>query len=318
MHKTAVVLFNLGGPDNLDAVQPFLFNLFCDPDIFKIPIGQKVLAKLISKRRAPKVMEEYRLIGGKSPINEYTEAQRSMLQEALRNSGADVDVYTAMRYWHPLTADVVKKVENGNYDKIILLPLYPHFSITTTGSSFNEWNRHYTGSKDKLIYIESYYDNPKYIKAINERIDETLMLFENGARKDVIFVFSAHGTPVSLVKKGDPYNNHIKATVTEVMKAREHSHKHVLCYQSKVGPVKWLDPATDTMIEDLAKEGAENLLVIPISFVSDHVETLFELDIEYRHVADENKIKNYKVMKGLNDSKLFIEALSEIVLNKIG
>ncbi len=318
MAKTAVVLFNLGGPDSLEAVQPFLFNLFCDPDIFKIPIGQKFLANIISKRRAPKVIEEYRLIGGKSPINEYTEIQRSMLQEELHKSGASVDVYTAMRYWHPLTADVVKKVENGNYEKIVLLPLYPHYSITTTGSSFNEWNRHYKGSKDKLIYIESYYNNPSYIKAINERIDEGLLLFDEVARKDVVLVFSAHGTPVSLVKKGDPYNNHIKATVESVMKAREHSNKHVLCYQSKVGPVKWLEPATDTMIEELAKEGAENLLVIPISFVSDHVETLFELDIEYRHVANENKIKNYKVMKGLNDSKLFIKALCEIVLNKIG
>jgi ferrochelatase len=315
--KIAVVLFNLGGPDSLEAVQPFLRNLFCDPDIFKIPIGQKFLADFISKRRAPKVMEEYKLIGGQSPINEYTELQRSMLEQLLRSKGIDVDVLVAMRYWHPLTEQVVKNVESGAYDKIILLPLYPHFSITTTGSSFNEWNRHYKGDKSKLVYVNNYYDNPTYIKAINSRIDETLLKFDEKIRSKVVIVFSAHGTPVSLVKKGDPYNNHIKGTVKAVMEARNFSHKHVLCYQSKVGPVKWLEPSTDKMIEQLAEEGEKHLLIVPVSFVSDHVETLFELDIEYRHTATECKIENYIVMKGLNDSQIFIDSLCEIVLNNI-
>jgi len=317
MAKIAVVLFNLGGPDSLDAVQPFLRNLFCDPDIFKIPIGQKAIANFISKKRAPKVVEEYKLIGGKSPINEYTEIQRSMLESVLRSKGLDIDVLTAMRYWHPLTEQVVKRVEQANYEKIVLLPLYPHYSITTTGSSFNEWNRHYLGDKHKIIYINNYYNNQTYIDAINNRIDETLLRFEENIRSKVVIVFSAHGTPVSLVKKGDPYNTHIKNTVQKVMESRNFSNKHVLCYQSKVGPVKWLEPATDTMIEKLAQEGEKNLLIVPISFVSDHVETLFELDIEYRHTATNCNIDNYIVMKGLNDSQIFINALCELVLNKL-
>ncbi len=317
MNKTAVVLLNLGGPDSLEAIEPFLYNLFCDPDIFKLPFGQKLLAKFISSRRAPKVAEEYKLIGGKSPINEWTEIQRSMLENLLRKENGNIDVHIAMRYWKPLTEATVTKIEGGNYTKIILLPLYPHYSITTIGSSFNEWNRHYKGDKSKLIYIGNYETNKKYVASLNQRIDEALLRFPEEIRKDVQLVFSAHGTPVSLVKKGDPYSSHIKATVDAVMKARNYSHSHHQCFQSKVGPMKWLEPATDTMIEKLSSAGKKHLLIIPISFVSDHVETLFELDIEYRHVADHCGIENYIVMKGLNDSQLFIDALAELVKNKL-
>ncbi len=317
MNKTAVILLNLGGPDSLEAIEPFLYNLFCDPDIFKLPFGQKFLAKLISSRRAPKVAEEYKLIGGKSPINEWTEIQRSMLENLLRQENENIDVHIAMRYWKPLTEETVAKIESGNYDKIILLPLYPHYSITTIGSSFNEWNRYYKGDKAKLIYIGNYETNEKYIAALNQRIDETLLRFPEEIRKNVQLVFSAHGTPISLVKKGDPYSSQIKATVDAVMKARNYSHSHHQCFQSKVGPMKWLEPGTDTMIEELSAAGKKNLLIIPISFVSDHVETLFELDIEYRHVADNCGIENYIVMKGLNDSQLFIDALAELVKNEL-
>ena len=317
MSKTAVALFNLGGPDSLDAIQPFLYNLFSDPDIFKIPIGQKFFASIISKRRAPNVKEEYELIGGKSPINEWTEKQRSMLENELRKDGKDIDVYTVMRYWNPITKDVVPEIEKRNYDKIVMLPLYPHYSITTTGSSFNEWNRHYKGDQNKLIYIKDYYLNKLYIKALNERIDQTLEKFPEDVRDQVQLVFSAHGTPISLVKKGDPYSKQIKETVNAVMKMRNNSHEFHLCYQSKVGPVKWLEPATDTMIEELAEKGKKHLLIIPISFVSDHVETLFELDIEYREDADKNNIENYIVMEGLNDSATFVEALKGLVLDSL-
>jgi ferrochelatase len=316
MPKIAVVLLNLGGPDSLDAVQPFLENLFNDPDIFKLPF-QKALARYISKKRAPKVQKEYELIGGKSPINEWTEKQRLMLGNKLRKAGNDVDVLVAMRYWKPLTQEVVTKVETGNYEKVIMLPLYPHFSVSTTGSSFNEWKRFFKGEESKVIYINSYQTHPLYLKAINERIDETLLRFPEGVRKDVQLVFSAHGTPVSYVKKGDPYSFHIKDTIDGVMKMRNYSHKHHQCFQSKVGPAKWLEPATDTMIEDLASQGKKHLLIIPISFVSDHVETSFELDIEYRHVADKVRIENYIVMKGLNDSQLFIDALYDLVTERL-
>jgi protoporphyrin/coproporphyrin ferrochelatase len=311
--KTAVVLLNLGGPDSLDAVQPFLENLFNDPDIFKLPF-QKALARFVSKKRAPKVQEEYKLIGGKSPINMWTELQRKMLEDKLREVNERTDVFIAMRYWKPLTEETAAKIAAGNYESVILLPLYPHFSVSTTGSSFNEWKRVYKGDSSKVVYIETYYDDPIYIKAVNERIDETLLRFPEERRKDVQLVFSAHGTPVSYVKKGDPYSGHIQKTIDMVMKERNFSHQHHLCFQSKVGPAKWLEPATDKMIEELAAKGKKDLLIIPISFVSDHVETSFELDIEYRHVADENKIENYIVMTGLNDSPTFINALYEQTL----
>ena len=315
--SSAVVLFNLGGPDSIEVIEPFLYNLFCDPDIFNLPFGQMLFAKLISSRRAPKVAEEYKLIGGKSPINEWTEKQRSMLEDSLRRNVNGIDVYTAMRYWNPLTKEVAANVESKNYDKIILLPLYPHYSITTTGSSFNEWKRHYKGNKSKLIFVNDYYFHPKYLETINQRIDETILRFPEKVRNEIQIVFSAHGTPISLVKKGDPYSKHIKQTVEAVMKLRKHSHNHHLCFQSEVGPMKWLEPATNTMIEELALQNKKNLLIVPISFVSDHVETLFELDIEYRHVAEKAGIENYIVMKGLNDSQLFIDALSEIVKAKL-
>ncbi len=317
MLKNAVVLFNLGGPDSLHSVEPFLYNLFCDPDIFNLPFGQKLFARLISHNRAPKICEEYKLIGGKSPITEWTEKQRAMLQDNLRKENQLTDVYMAMRYWKPFTYEVGTKVKSINYDKVVLLPLYPHYSITTTGSSFNEWKRYYTGDENKLVYINDYYLNEKYIASINERINETILNFPENVRKEIQIVFSAHGTPVSLVKKGDPYSIHIKETVEAVMSARGHSHAHHLCFQSKVGPMKWLEPSTDNMIRLLASQNKKNLLIVPISFVSDHVETLFELDIQYRQTANECRIENYIVMKGLNDSKLFVEALTELVRQKM-
>ncbi|GAB4287569.1 MAG: ferrochelatase [Ignavibacteriaceae bacterium] len=316
MKKNAVVLLNLGGPDSLEAVQPFLENLFNDPDIFKLPF-QKTLARFIARKRAPKVQKEYELIGGKSPINMWTEIQRKMLEEKLRTNGKDTDVLIAMRYWKPLTSETVAKTVQNNYSKIILLPLYPHFSVSTTGSSFNEWKRHYKDDESKLIFIKSYETHPTYIKAINQRIDENLMRFPENVRADVQLVFSAHGTPVSYVKKGDPYSGQINASINAVMKERNFSHPHHLCFQSKVGPAKWLEPSTDDMIRELASKGSKHLLIIPISFVSDHVETAYELDIEYRHVAIETNIENYIVMNGLNDSPLFIQALYEIISDKI-
>jgi ferrochelatase len=317
MARYAVVLLNLGGPDSLDSVQPFLENLFSDPDIFKIPLIQKQLAKWIAKKRAPKVIEEYKLIGGKSPIGYWTELQRKMLEEKLNASGEEFKVYIAMRYWKPFTAEVIDEINKENFEKIILLPLYPQFSISTTGSSFNEWNRLYKNDVSKLIFIESYYKNEKYLQAINERIDETLKNFKNVDPKHVYFLFSAHGVPESYIKKGDPYQRQIEETVNLIMARRNFSNEFSLAYQSKVGPMKWLEPSTEFEIERLIHEGKKNLLVIPIAFVSDHIETLYELDIEYRHVAERAGVENYFVMKGLNNSQLFIEALTEEIWKRL-
>ncbi len=313
----AVVLMNLGGPDSLEAVQPFLQNLFSDTDIFKIPLFQKQLAKFIAKKRSPKVIEEYKLIGGKSPINEWTEIQRSILEKLLNQDEDIFDVYVAMRYWKPFTNEVIKKIESKNYDKIFLLPLYPQYSFSTTKSSFNEWNRNYNGDRYKLVYIENFYSIEKYIQAINERIDESLGKFKDVDKRDVYFLFSAHGVPVSYIKKGDPYQKQIEETVQLVMQKRNFSNSYSLAYQSKVGPMKWLEPSTEHEIVRLIKDGKKNLLVIPIAFVSDHIETLYELDIQYRKIAAEAGVQNYVVMKGLNDSQLFVQSLAEVIWKRL-
>jgi ferrochelatase len=317
MPKYAVVLFNLGGPDSLEAIEPFLYNLFSDHDIFKIPVGQKIFAKMMSSLRAPKVSKKYQQIGGKSPINEWTELQRSMLEEELQKVVGSVEVYTAMRYWNPAIKDVAETISKKTLDMIALLPLYPHYSITTTGSSFNEWRRVYQGDTGRLKYVYDYFDNPKYISALNARIDETILRFPENVREDIQIVFSAHGTPKSLAEKGDPYPKQIKATVESVMQARNFSHEYHLCFQSKVGPAKWLEPSLDNVIKDLAGQRKRQLLIVPVSFVSDHIETLFELDVEYRIVADKENIENFIVMQGLNDSKVFVAALKELAVQAL-
>jgi len=317
MKKYAVVLFNLGGPDSLRSVEPFLYNLFCDPDIFKIPFGQKIFAKLLSALRVNKVRERYRQIGGKSPIHRWTELQRTMLQEKLNDLNDRIDVYTAMRYSKPMIKDVAEEINSQYYESVVLLPLYPHYSVTTTGSSFNEWQRTYKGDASKIIYVPDYCDHPKYITAINQRIDAAVAEFPEEIRPEIQLLFSAHGTPESLVKKGDPYSGQIRKTVESVMKARNFSHKYHLCFQSKVGPMKWLRPSTDEMIFKLAEKKKRHILVIPISFVSDQLETLYELDIEYRALAEKSGIENYMVMQGLNDSGIFISALNDIILNSV-
>ncbi len=221
-----------------------------------------------------------------------------------------------MRYWRPFTSEVVAEIENENFEKIILLPLYPQYSISTTGSSLNEWYRHYKGSKEKLILVKEYYSNKNYLNAINERIDQALNEFKVKEQK-VYFLFSAHGVPVSYIKKGDPYQRQIEETVKLVMSKRNFSNPYSLAYQSKVGPMKWLEPSTDSEIERLIREGKKNLLVIPIAFVSDHIETLYELDIEYRKIAEASGAEKYIVMEGLNESEKFIQALAEEVWKKL-
>ena len=317
MSKYAVVLFNLGGPDSLEAIKPFLFNLFSDHDIFNIPVGQKLFARIMSVFRTPAVKEKYKRIGGKSPINDWTQLQQSMLQQELQKVVPGINVYTAMRYWHPTIKDIAQKVSEKGFDKIVLLPLYPHYSITTTGSSFNEWKRAYKGGAGKLTYVYDYFDNQQYINALNERIDETILRFPENVRDDIQLLFSAHGLPESIAEQGDPYPKQIDQTIACVMKVRNFSHEYHLCFQSKVGPAKWLKPSTDEMIRGLAEKRKKQLLVIPISFVSDHIETLFELDIEYRMIADEVGIENYIVMKGLNDSKTFVGALKELAVRAL-
>jgi ferrochelatase len=317
-----IVLLNLGGPDSLDAVEPFLYNLFSDPDIIDFPgsfLFRKRLAKLISTRRAPRVIEQYKKIGGKSPLKDHTLQQAALLEEKL-NEKIPAKVFAAMRYWHPSTDEALDAIEREGIKNVILLPLYPQYSNATTASSVEEWERRANarGAKFDTQLIESYYDFPPYIDAFIERINEGLKRFPAERRRDIHLVFSAHGTPMKLVKQGDPYSGHIKKTVAAVMGRGGYPQAHDLCYQSKVGPMKWLTPSTPDTVKDLAAKGVKDMLIIPIAFTSDHLETLFELGIEYRHVAKEAGVEQYEVTMGLNDSPFFIDALAELVFEKIG
>jgi protoporphyrin/coproporphyrin ferrochelatase len=322
-NRIGVVLLNLGGPDSSEAVKPFLFNLFNDPEIINFPLSflfRKRLAKLISDKRSPRIVEQYNQIGGKSPINELTQKQAYALQKSL-DGNIDSRVYIAMRYWKPFTEEVMQQIEKDEINEVVLLPLYPQFSKSTTGSSVKEWNRlaekfPYV-KKLKTTVIERYYDYIPYTDSIVSRINETLEKFTETVRENVHILFSAHGTPVKLVKEGDPYQQEIIKTVVAVMARGKYSQKHHLSYQSKVGPQKWLEPKTPDVIEKLASEGIKNMLIVPIAFVSDHLETLFEIGIEFRHLARENGVEQFEVMKGLNDSPKFISALKELVLDRI-
>ncbi|CAN5530345.1 ferrochelatase [soil metagenome] len=322
--KIGVVLLNLGGPDSLDAVEPFLFNLFSDPDIIDFPgsfLFRKRLAKLISTRRSPMVKKQYEKIGGKSPLKDHTLKQAALLEERL-NERFPAKVFAAMRYWKPSTEETLDEIEKEGIKKVILLPLYPHYSKATTESSVKEWEKQLSLRATKLqiesTLVESYYDFPHYIDAFVDRINEGLNRFPAEHWQDTHIVFSAHGTPMKLVRQGDPYSGHIKQTVEAIMRTGAYSHESSLCYQSKVGPLKWLTPSTPDTIKELASKGVKNMLIVPVAFASDHLETLFELGIEYRHVAGEAGVEQYEVTTGLNDSPIFIDALARLVFEKTG
>ena len=321
--KIGVVLLNLGGPDSLDAVEPFLYNLFVDPDIINFPgsfLVRKPLAKLISSKRHPKIQEQYKQIGGKSPLKDFTLGQARLLEEKL-NEKFPAKVYAAMRYWHPFTEEVLDEIEKEEIKKVILLPLYPQYSKATTESGVKEWKKllNQRGGINGLQWnlIEHYYDFPPYIDAFVERINQGLENFSLEKRDKIDILFSAHGTPMKLVREGDPYSGHICETVTAVMERGGWKNPHHLCFQSKVGPQKWLTPSTPKTIEDLAKKGVKDMLVVPIAFASDHLETLFEVGIEFRHLAKEAGVEQFEVTEGLNYSVKFIDALAQLVFQKM-
>ena len=324
--KVGIVLFQLGGPDSLQAVEPFLLNLFLDPDIIPLgPLGllRRPIAKLISSRRSIPVAGKYAEIGRRSPIGLLTERQRLRLVEAL-SPYIDPVAVTAMRYWHPMTADAANAIrQSAPLDEIVLLPLYPHFSYATTLSSLKEWGRVYGESNGgpKERTIGQFYDHPLYVQAVVQRIGSVLRQFPDSSR--IHLVFSAHGLPMSLVEKGDPYPQQIEATVRLVCEAgsRQYSgwpRTHLLCYQSRVGPAKWLQPPLTSTIERLGHEGVKELLVVPISFVTEHIETLHEINIEARLDAKKVGIETFRMMPAVGDSPLFIGALKELVLQAVG
>ena len=313
--KKAVILFNLGGPDKLESVEPFLFNLFNDPAMISIPtIFRYLLAKFISKRRVSISKNIYKKIGNKSPILELTKNQAKNLENNLSKKG-DYKCFVVMRYWHPRAFDVIKKVKEYNPEEIILLPLYPQFSALTSGSSINEWNdlcrkKNY---KVKTKTICCYPTESNFIASHVSLIKKTTEDVENNNFK---LIFSAHGLPESKIKKGDPYQRHVEETVKEIMsKLNNKNINHVISYQSRVGPMKWIGPSTNEEIIKHSKE-KKGIVIVPVAFVSEHSETLMELDIEYKKLAEENGCSFYKRVPTLGVEANFIKGLEELVLKQ--
>ena len=309
--KTAVLLLQMGGPDSLKAVKPFLYNLFSDRDIIRIGPAflQPLIARFISYRRSRKVVEYYRQIGGKSPLRELTEQQAGELERVL---GSGYRCFIAMRYWNPDTTEALAAIREEGYSRIIALSLYPHYSRATSGSSFNELERVRALSKRPFFmsYVRQFFDHPLYIAALAEKIEQGLASFND--RSSVQLVFSAHGLPQSFIDSGDPYLDHIQTTVRLVMERFKEVHHH-LAFQSRAGPVKWLEPSTEEMIRKLGESGCKSLLMVPLSFVSDHIETLYEIDIQYREEAAALGITDFRRTESLNTSPAFIQCLAELV-----
>lgn len=311
MNKTAVLLLQMGCPDSLEAIQPFLYNLFSDRDIIRIGPAflQPAIASIISRRRSKKVSEYYKKIGGKSPLRELTQQQAAELEKVL---GSNYRCFVAMRYWKPFTGEALSAIKKEGISKIIALSLYPHYSRATIGSSINELERGLAqaGTKFDLRYIRNFHDHPLYIAALAEKVELGLAGFAD--RSQVQLVFSAHGLPQSFIDSGDPYLDQIQTTVRLTM---EHfgGVSHHLAFQSRAGPVKWLEPSTEAKIAELAASGCKQLLMVPISFVSDHIETLYEIDIQYKEEAAALGISDFRRTEALNNSPAFIACLAELV-----
>lgn len=345
MGRIGVLLLNLGGPDQLEDVGPFLFNLFADPEIIRIPFPwlQRPLAWFISTRRTKKSQENYRQIGGGSPLRRITEAQAQALQEQLQQpdqllaevssaeqtgvsqsrarssipqTDAPAHVYVGMRYWHPFTEEAIARIKRDHIERLVILPLYPQFSISTSGSSFRLLERLWAEDPklERIEYtvIPSWYKQPGYLQAMAELIAQELDQFSNPEQVQIFF--SAHGVPRSYVEEaGDPYQQEIEDCTALIIQTLNRPNPYTLAYQSRVGPVEWLQPYTEDAIQELGAQGVKDLLVVPISFVSEHIETLQEIDIEYREIAEHAGIHNFRRVPALNTHPLFIQAMAELV-----
>ena len=315
--KIAVVLFNLGGPDGPDAVRPFLFNLFNDPAIIGLPgILRTAVAKLISSRREESAKANYALMGGGSPLLPETRRQAATLETALaaRSPGDEIRCFIAMRYWHPMTDATAAEVAAWGPDEIVLLPLYPQFSTTTTGSSAKAWGEAYRGP-GKVRTVCCYPAAAGLIEAHARLIRESWAAA--GHPGPVRLLFSAHGLPEKVVKAGDPYQVQIEATCAAVAAALGEGWDWKVCYQSRVGPMKWIGPSTDDEIRAASAEGLA-LVVTPIAFVSEHVETLVELDHEYGELARTAGCPAYVRVPALGIDNVFIDSLAEMAIASLG
>ena len=313
MSGTAVVLFNLGGPDSLEAVRPFLFNLFNDPAIIPAPGPlRRVIATLISRRRAPVARQIYAHLGGKSPLLEFTEAQAAALESELATEGL-VKVFIAMRYWHPMSDETALAVAAYEPERVVLLPLYPQFSTTTTGSSLEDWHRaaRRAGLAAPSAAVCCYPTQPSLVAATARGIATALDEAAGAGRPRLLF--SAHGLPKRVIERGDPYQWQVERTAAAVAQALGRPELDWgVCYQSRVGPLQWIGPATSDEIERAGRDRVP-LVVAPIAFVSEHSETLVELDIEYREVAERAGVPAYLRVPALGTDEGFIKALGALV-----
>ena len=330
--QVGVLLLNLGGPETLDDVQPFLYNLFADPDILRLPPAaswaQPIVASLISTFRAPVSKEGYAAIGGGAPLRQTTEQQAEALEAALELKDQEAKVYVAMRYWHPFTEEAIAAIKRDGVTDLVVLPLYPQFSISTSGSSLRLLEKIFQDDGElrdlKHTVIPSWYQRAGYIEAMANLIVAEWDAADWGAvgKQGIHLFFSAHGVPKSYVNEaGDPYKEEMEQTVELIMRELEGRgvafRGHTLAYQSRVGPVEWLEPYTEDTIPYLASQGIEGLLVVPISFVSEHIETLEEIDVEYKELAMENGIVEWRRVPALGCDDVFIKDLSSAVIEAL-
>jgi len=313
--KTGILLLNLGGPDTLDAVRPFLVRLFSDREIIRLPggpVGQWFIGRMIAIKRTKEVQENYHKIGGGSPIVCWSTLQGEGMVRRLRERGHDVEYALAMRYWNPTTDAALDRLESLGCDRLVALTMYPHYSVATTGSSMAELLRVMKRRKTRmpLTRIESWYDHPAYLDALASRVRACLDTFPAGSRPTLLF--SAHGLPKHFIDDGDPYCEHIRVTL-EGIRARLPELPWTLGYQSRVGPVEWIGPSTEEVVDRLGREGVKDVLAVPISFVSDHIETLYEVDMLYGDQAKKAGIVNFRRPEGLNDFPPFLDALASVV-----
>jgi ferrochelatase len=320
---TGIVLLNLGGPQTLDDVEPFLLRLFADRELLRLPF-QGVLGKFIATRRAPAVRKLYAAIGGGSPILEWTMKQgQGMIErlDALSPATAPHRFYVAFRYAAPFAADAVRAMRADGITRAVAFSQYPQYSCTTTGSSLNELWRALDreGLRDAFAWsvIDRWFTHPGFVRAMAATVRAGLAPYPAHERDDVLLMFSAHSLPLSVIDRGDVYPQEVGATVERVMEVLGHRHPYLLTYQSEVGPVRWLGPSTEQVIRRLAKDKRRNVLVIPIAFTSDHIETLSEVDIEYAELAHDLGLEGFRRAPALNDHPLFLEAMADLVLGHL-
>lgn len=316
---TAILLMNMGEPTSLSGVEPFLREVFNDHDLISLPF-QSVLGSMIARLRTSKVRERYAVIGGGSPILQWTSIQATGMTQRLDRICSDTaphKFYIAFRYSPPFTRDALAQMKADGVKRAIAFPQYPQFSCTTTGSSLNElWRSLRQAGLEREFHwsiIDRWPTHPGFIAAMADMIRKGLLKFPTEERNDVLLLFSAHSLPMNVVERGDPYLQEVGASVQAVMQALCFSHEYLLSFQSAVGPARWLGPKTETIIRLLGKQNRRNVLVVPIAFVSDHLETLHEIDLELRELTKKSGIEHFERAPALNDSPVFLDALAAIV-----